>query len=88
MQRDLDRLEHQAVISGVKSNKSKCWDRVAPSMSINWERSGWGAVLQGRIWGAGWQQAHRSQKCVPRQLRGQTASWGASNAAKPDSQKT
>jgi len=54
LQRDLDRLEHWAMINDMECNKSRCWilhlDRVMPGTSTNWERSGRRAALQKGTW--------------------------------------
>jgi len=52
LQRDLDRLEHWAVINSTKLNKNKHEIlHLGQDISTSWEGIGWRAALQKGIWG-------------------------------------
>lgn len=81
-------MDPWAVINGAIVNKSQILDS-APGMdgvmlgaSMNRERIGWRAALQGGIWGC-WLAASSAQNNVPWKPRGQPTSWGASSTASP-----
>jgi len=69
LQRDLDRLEHWAMINDVEFNKPRCWildlDRVTPGTSTNWETSGRRAALQKGTWRASRQQSPQEPAASP-----------------------
>lgn len=64
-----DRVEHWAVINGMKFNKSKCWIRLLGwsivGTSMSWRSNGWRSALWKGIWECWTAAAPCEPSCAP-----------------------